>query len=142
FAEWIFECLNEVRKSDVQRQLLINPIRHSIQNEHEMLCLTNHIQQISEQDIVDILIGRYIEPLPTDRFLEYTSQALHKFRPFWVEKIEATILTLLDNFIEDSDNDAQQFELPSDDDDDISAFTDKTKLLLYIDKYLEKKNID
>ncbi|CAF4597011.1 unnamed protein product [Rotaria sp. Silwood2] len=33
-------------------------------------------------DIVDIVIGWYIEPLPTDRILEYTSQALHKFRSF------------------------------------------------------------
>ncbi|CAF1651107.1 unnamed protein product [Rotaria magnacalcarata] len=55
-------------------------------------------------DIVDILIGWYIESLPTDRILEYTPQALHKFRPFWVEQIEATTLTLLDSFIEDADN--------------------------------------
>ncbi|CAM4845297.1 unnamed protein product [Rotaria magnacalcarata] len=168
FAEWIFEYLNEVRKSDVQRQLLINAFRHSIQNEDEMLCLTNSIQQINEQlkkilesivhaplmiaaitdtiidlsriypqifqdifvDIVDILIGWYIEPLPTDRILEYISQALHKFRPFWVEQIEATTLTLLDNFIEDADNYAQQFELHgNDDDDDIGAFTDKIAAL-------------
>ncbi|CAF3145943.1 unnamed protein product, partial [Rotaria sp. Silwood2] len=41
------------------------------------------------------------------------------------EQIEATTLTLLDNFIEDADNYAQQFELHGDDDDDIGAFTDK-----------------
>ncbi|CAF4636652.1 unnamed protein product [Rotaria sp. Silwood2] len=108
-----------VRKNDIQKQLLINAFHHTIQNEHEVLCLTDHIQHISEQfkkvlesivhaplmttvtdtiivlsriypqvfqeifvDIVDILIGWYIEPLPTDRILEYTAQALHKFRPF------------------------------------------------------------
>ncbi|CAF4479547.1 unnamed protein product, partial [Rotaria sp. Silwood2] len=42
-----------------------------------------------------------------------------------IEQIEATTLTLLDNFIEDADNYAQQFELHGDDDDDIGAFTDK-----------------
>ncbi|CAF4668423.1 unnamed protein product, partial [Rotaria sp. Silwood2] len=140
---WIFDRLNAVRKSDIQKQLLVSAFRHSIQNEHEILCLSDHIQHISEQlkkilesvvhaplmivitdtiidlsriypqvfqeiftDIVDILIGWYIEPLPTDRILEYTAQALHKFRPFWIEQIEAT-LTLLDHFIEDADNYAQ-----------------------------------
>ena len=56
------------------------------------------------QDIVDILIGWYIEALPTDRILEYTAEALHKFRPFWIEQIEGTTLTLLDHFIEDADS--------------------------------------
>ncbi len=55
------------------------------------------------KDIVDILIGWYIEPLPTDRILEYTSQALHKFRPFWIEQIEI-LITLLEHLIEDADN--------------------------------------
>jgi hypothetical protein len=59
------------------------------------------------KDIVDILIGWYIEPLPTDRILEYTAQALQKFRPFWIEQIEGTTLTLLDHFIEDADSYAQ-----------------------------------
>ncbi len=59
------------------------------------------------KDIVDILIGWYIEPLPTDRILEYTAQALHKFRSFWIEQIEITTLTLLEHFIEDADNYAQ-----------------------------------
>jgi hypothetical protein len=59
------------------------------------------------KDIVDILIGWYIEPLPTDRILEYTAQALHKFRPFWVEQMERTTLILLEHFIEDADNYAQ-----------------------------------
>ncbi|CAM4761462.1 unnamed protein product [Rotaria magnacalcarata] len=124
FTEWIFECLlNEVRKSNVQTQLLVNAFRHSIQNEYEMLfvhaplmiaAITDTIIDLSRiypqifqdmfVDIVDILIGWYIESLPTDRILEYTPQALHKFRPFWVEQIEATTLTLLDSFIEDADN--------------------------------------
>lgn len=59
------------------------------------------------KDIVDILIGWYIEPLPTDRILEYTAQALHRFRPFWIEQLEATTLTLLEHFIEDADSYAQ-----------------------------------
>jgi len=45
--------------------------------------------------------------LPTDRILEYTAQALQKFRPFWIEQIEGTTLTLLDHFIEDADSYAQ-----------------------------------
>ena len=57
-----------------------------------------------KNDIVDILVGWYIEPLPTDRILDYTAKALHKFRPFWVEQIESTTLTLLDHFIEDAHN--------------------------------------
>lgn len=56
---------------------------------------------------MDILIGWYIEPLPTDRILEYTAQALHKFRPFWLEQLDITTLTLLSHFIEDADNYAQ-----------------------------------
>jgi hypothetical protein len=56
---------------------------------------------------VDILIAWYIEPLPTDRILEYTAQALHKFRPFWIEQIEITTLNFLEHFIEDADNYAQ-----------------------------------
>ncbi|CAF3645050.1 unnamed protein product [Rotaria socialis] len=169
FSEWIFERLNDVRKNDSQRQLLINAFRHSIQNEREMLCLANEIEQISDQlkkilesvvhaplmiaitdtiielsriypqifqeifvDIVDILIGWYIEPLPTDRILEYTAQALQKFRPFWVDQIERTTLTLLDHFIEDADNYAQQFELQeqnNDGDGEIASFTDKIAAL-------------
>ena len=62
---------------------------------------------IQKKDIVDILIGWYIEPLPTDLILDYTAQALYKFRPFWIEQIETTTLTLLDHFIEDADNYAQ-----------------------------------
>ena len=56
---------------------------------------------------MDILIGWYIEPLPTDRILDYTAQALHKFRPFWLEQLDITTLTLLSHFIEDADNYAQ-----------------------------------
>ncbi len=56
---------------------------------------------------MDILIAWYIEPLPTDRILEYTAQALHKFRPFWIEQIEITTLNFLEHFIEDADNYAQ-----------------------------------
>ena len=56
---------------------------------------------------MDILIGWYIEPFPTDRILEYTAQALHKFRPFWLEQLDLTTLTLLSHFIEDADNYAQ-----------------------------------
>jgi hypothetical protein len=43
------EHLNEVRKNDLQKQLLIGAFHHSIQNEHEMLCLTDHVQRINEQ---------------------------------------------------------------------------------------------
>ncbi|CAF0977060.1 unnamed protein product [Rotaria sordida] len=166
FAEWIFERLNDVRKNDIQKQLLISAFRDSMQNEHDILCLTDHIQHISEQlkkilesvvhaplmivitdtiidlsriypqvfqeiflDIVDILIGWYIEPLPTDRILEYTAQALHKFRPFWIEQIDST-LTLLDHFIEDADNYAQQFDnQEQNNDDNISSLTDKIAAL-------------
>ena len=49
FAEWIFECLNQVRKNDFQKQLLVGAFRRSIQNEREILCLNEHIQNISEQ---------------------------------------------------------------------------------------------
>lgn len=49
FADWIFERVHEVRKNDVQKQLLVNAFRHSIRNESEMLCLTDRIQHISEQ---------------------------------------------------------------------------------------------
>jgi len=98
------------------------------------------------KDIVDILIGWYIEPLPTDRILEYTSQALHKFRPFWIEQIDITI-TLLEHFIEDADNYAQvnfffvsikidnslflqQFEQQQkDNDENIVSYTDKIAAL-------------
>ncbi|UJR15815.1 hypothetical protein I4U23_002744 [Adineta vaga] len=149
FAEWLFDRLNEVRKNDIQKQFLISAFRTSIHNEHETLCLTDHIQHITEQlkkflnriyphifqeifvDIVDILIGWYIEPLPTDRILEYTGQALQKFRPFWIEQIEGTTLTLLHHFIEDADNYAQQFKNQEDDDRDenMVSFTDKIAAL-------------
>lgn len=56
---------------------------------------------------MDILIGWYIEPLTTDRVLDFTAEALQKFRPFWLEQLEGTTLTLLDHFIEDADNYAQ-----------------------------------
>ncbi|CAF5191610.1 unnamed protein product, partial [Rotaria magnacalcarata] len=59
-------------------------------------------------------------------------QALQKFRPFWVDQIESTTLTLLDHFIEDADNYAQQFELQeqnNDGDDEIASFTDKIAAL-------------
>lgn len=56
---------------------------------------------------MDILIGWYIEPLPTDRILEHTAQALQKFRPFWIAQMEVTTLTLLEHFIEDADSYAQ-----------------------------------
>lgn len=59
------------------------------------------------KDIVDILIGWYIEPLPTDRILEHTAQALQKFRPFWIAQMEVTTLTLLEHFIEDAHSYAQ-----------------------------------
>ncbi|CAF1531499.1 unnamed protein product [Rotaria magnacalcarata] len=119
FTEWIFECLlNEVRKSNVQTQLLISEqlkkILELVVHAPLMIALMDTIIDLSRiypqifqdmfVDIVDILIGWYIESLPTDRILEYTPQALHKFRPFWVEQIEATTLTLLDSFIEDADN--------------------------------------
>ncbi|CAF1327016.1 unnamed protein product [Adineta steineri] len=167
FAEWLFERLNEVRKNDIQKQFLISAFRTSIHNEHEMLCLTDHIQHISEQlkkilesvvhaplmtvitdtiidlsriypqifqeifvDIVDILIGWYIEPLPTDLILEYTGQALQKFRPFWIEQIEGTTLTLLDHFIEDADSYAQQFENEEENKREaMASFTDKIAAL-------------
>ncbi|CAF0981896.1 unnamed protein product [Adineta ricciae] len=168
FADWLFTCLNDIRRNDLQRQFLISAFRTSIQNEHETLCLTDHIQRISDQlkkilesvvyaplmtvitdtiidlsriyphvfqeifvDIVDILIGWYIEPLPTDRILEYTSQALQKFRPFWIEQIEGTTLTLLDHFIEDADNYAQQFENQAHEerDENMVSFTDKIAAL-------------
>ncbi|CAF1174376.1 unnamed protein product [Didymodactylos carnosus] len=58
-------------------------------------------------DIVDILIGWYIEPYPTDRILDFTSKALNKFRLFWLEQIESTTLPLLNNFIDDADSYAQ-----------------------------------
>ena len=56
---------------------------------------------------MDILQGWHIEPLSTDRILKYTDQALYKFCPFWIEQIQLTTLTLLDDFIEDKDNYAQ-----------------------------------
>ncbi|CAF4467759.1 unnamed protein product, partial [Adineta steineri] len=81
-------------------------------------------------DIVDILIGWYIEPLPTDLILEYTGQALQKFRPFWIEQIEGTTLTLLDHFIEDADSYAQQFENEEENKREaMASFTDKIAAL-------------
>lgn len=62
---------------------------------------------VYSKDIVDILIGWYIEPLPTDRILEHTAQALQKLRPFWIAQMEVTTLTLLEHFIEDADSYAQ-----------------------------------
>lgn len=99
------------------------------------------------QDIVDILQGWYIEPLPTDRILEYTAQELQTFRPFQIEQSQLTTLTLLDYFIEDADNYAQGNEngyeqkekkfacffysyrnlniIKQNDEEDIVSFTDK-----------------
>jgi hypothetical protein len=48
FADWTFERLNDVRKNDVQRQLLIGAFRHSIRNEHETLCLADSIRTLSD----------------------------------------------------------------------------------------------
>ena len=49
FAEWIFERLNDVRRNDVQRELLIRALRRSIGNEHQMFCLERQMTTISEQ---------------------------------------------------------------------------------------------
>jgi hypothetical protein len=84
------------------------------------------------KDIVDILIGWYIEPLPTDRILEYTAQALQKFRPFWIEQIERTTLTLLDHFIEDADSYAQ-----------VNKFSiSKIEILFYFFQQFENQEVD
>lgn len=167
FADWIFDRLNDVRRNDVQRELLIKAFRRSIANENEVFALENQIVSISEQlkkilesvvyaplmivltntildlsqiypqvfhnlfvDIVDILIGWYIEPLPTDRILDFTGEALKKFRPFWLEQLETTTLTLLDQFIEDADNYAQQVEQkPNEFDDENLSLIDKIAAL-------------
>lgn len=68
--------------------------------------------------------------MPTDRILDYTAQALQKFRPFWLEQLENNTLTLLEHFIEDANDYAQQYEQEDDEEEENrSSFTDKIAAL-------------
>ena len=86
FAEWIFERLNDTRRNDAQRQLLVGAFRRSLENEHEMLCLTDHIQHICEElkKILESVVHAPLMIVITDTIIDLSRIYPHVFRGVFV----------------------------------------------------------
>lgn len=86
FSDWILERLNDVRKNDAQRQLLIGAFRHSIQNEQQMLCLGEHIGHISHvlKKTLESVVHAPLMITLTDTIIDLSRIYPHVFQEIFV----------------------------------------------------------
>uniref|UniRef100_A0A915JAL8 Uncharacterized protein n=1 Tax=Romanomermis culicivorax TaxID=13658 RepID=A0A915JAL8_ROMCU len=61
------------------------------------------------KDIVDILMGWYVDPDQSDKLLDQLDRTLHKLQNFWLGDLSFTF-TLMSQFLEDAERDIQELK--------------------------------
>lgn len=118
-----YKCESGRRKLEKLTEKMLNDLQKYLENSESsdiLLPIIDTITTISTtypdlfdshfKDIVDILMGWYIDPEQTEKFLDEVDRGLSKLQPFWLQDMNFTF-TLMSQFLEDAEKDAQDLNL-------------------------------